>query len=1303
MSAMTDLPNWIVDTAPEDDPAGLGYAAMHDPLFRLPPGETDLRWEDPVATASEPAKDMPVGDPGGPELLAATIGTMPPPWQAVDAAWSGTPVRSGPPPAWSNGDFHFVSLASSGPAVPGHAAVADAAPGHDWGFSAGAGLAMATVHAGLAMPTPTISPSPNGLHFDATMFLQQKSGGLAFFSAAAATNGFLVVDAAARSGDGTALLQSLQELGLQFGQAFGAHVSGRLPVGALAALDGIADLAFLREVSAFTGAGAAPNQGDAAMRSDIARQIFDVDGTGLRIGVLSDSYDTRNGAAADIASGDLPAQGVTVLREYSQLGSDEGRAMLQLVHDIAPGAELMFHTAYEGVAGFAQGIIALHQAGARVIVDDVIYLAEPMFQDGPIAQAIDQVVGQGTAFFSAAGNQARAGYESAFRGSGQHVQLGSVMAELHDFDPGPGVDVAQSIRIPIGATTVFSFQWDQPFASSSPGSGGSQSDIDIFILDSSGNLVGGSARDNLGGDALELFSFTNTTSSADLQVAIANYAGPDPGLMRYVAFGSYSALEYGGAGTIYGHAAATGAQAVGAAFYGHTPAYGVSPPLIEPFSSAGPTTILFDTAGNRLPQPDIRRTPDIVAPDGISTTFYGTDIDGDGWPNFFGTSAAAPNAAAVAALMLQANPALSPAQLYGILKDTAVDMDDPSTPGFDVGWDPGTGYGLIRAAEAVAAARALAGGPNTLIGDAGNNNLTGSAGDDVIYGLAGNDTLSGGGGNDTLYGNAGNDHLRGEDGNDVLLGGSGSDLLEGGGGNDTLYGLWDFATYLAAGAAGIGFDSGSSNTLRGGAGDDVVYGGNGGDLLEGGDGNDYLAGLSGNDTIYGGTGNDTIYGNDGNDVLFAGSGSNILHGGSGSDRLEGGAGNDTLYGLWDFATFLAAGAAGIGFDSGSSDSLYGGAGDDVIYGGNGGDLLEGGDGNDYLAGLWGNDTIYGGTGNDTIYGNAGNDVLFAGSGSNILHGGSGSDLLEGGAGNDTLYGLWDFATYRAAGAAGLEFDNGSSNTLRGGAGDDVIYGGNGGDLLEGGEGNDYLVGLSGNDTIYGGGGHDTIYGNDGADWLYGGSGDNRLYGGTGSDYLEGGDGNDLLVGLWEYETFAENGFPDGGFDSDSSDTLSGGAGNDTLIGGSGNDLLMGGAGDDELFGLWGDDTLYGGDGNDRIFGNAGDDLIYGGDGDDWLDGGMGDDRLFGGTGNDTLVGLWGTDTLTGGAGANTFISHGTGFGSHLITDYDGAKGDRIQVLGGDEGVHAALGAVWVEVRDGHGTVLFTLEGVTDPGGLVFIL
>ena len=523
--------------------------------------------------------------------------------------------------------------------------------------------------------------------------------------------GLVAVDVVA-SGQADLLLADLETLGLENGTAYGRMVSGRIPVRALRDIAALSNLRFAHPAAATTSVGSVTSQGDVSMRADIARASFSVDGSGTLVGALSDSYDCIGGAATDEGTGDLPP-GVVVLQEEIGCGSgsDEGRAMLQLVHDVAPGAGLAFHSAFNGQADFAQGIIELASAGADAIVDDVIYFAEPMFQDGIIAQAADTVVAGGATYFSSAGNGGRIAYEGDFRDGGL-ITVGSDVYTAHDFEPGPGVDIFQEFTLPQRESVVFSLQWDEPFFSVS-GAPGSANDVDIFIVNAAlTQAIAGSTDANLGGDPVEFFSFTNGPGggppSTTFNVLIGKFnaaGGPDPGQLKYVVFGGVgrsgpimSIDQFDTAsGTVYGHSNAAGAEAVGAAWYEETPEFGTTPPLLEPFSAGGPTPILFDASGVALGSPEVRQKPEIVAPDGTDTTFFGSDTDGNGFPNFFGTSAAAPHAAAVAALLLEAAPTLSPQDLYSVMEGTAIDMGD-------VGTDFDSGAGLVQADAAAAAA-----------------------------------------------------------------------------------------------------------------------------------------------------------------------------------------------------------------------------------------------------------------------------------------------------------------------------------------------------------------------------------------------------------------------------------------------------------------------------------------------------------------------------------------------------------------------------------------------------------------------
>ncbi|MBC6476661.1 MAG: S8 family serine peptidase [Hormoscilla sp. GM7CHS1pb] len=753
-----------------------------------------------------------------------------------------------------------------------------------------------------------------------------------------------------------------------------------------------------------TKVGLNTSQANKAMKSDEARKKFGVDGTGITIGVLSDSYNTsrtaRNNASDDIASGDLPA-GIKVLKDGTKprIDIDEGRAMLQLIYDIAPGAKLVFHTARgrRGQEDFADGIRALAAAGADIIVDDVLYPTEPMFQDGPVAQAVDEVVANGVAYFSSAGNSARRSYESAFNPSGETETLFGKTYEWHDFDPGAGIDTHQAITVSTGA--LFSFQWDQPFESFELGRG-SASDLDIFVYDANKKLVskaqGPGLSPNIGGDPIEAFSFPRGGSfNIVIGKAIGKgFGGPNPGLMKYVGFGDVTINEYNtDSPTSFGHANAAGASSVGAAYYLNTPEYGVNPPVLNPFSSAGGIDILFDTAGNRLAKPENRQNVDIVAPDGTNTTFFGRDSDKDGFPNFSGTSAAAPHAAAVAALMLEAaggSGRLTPSKIYSTLEKTAINMGAP-------GYDNDTGHGLIDANAAVAAVATVI--PKIIGQNNQNDHLRGTADGEYLDGLAGNDKIEAFKGDDTLVGGPGSDRLHGGHGNDSLVGGEGNDRL-------------------------IGGISDGKDTLIGGNGNDRLNGGDGNDTLDGGKGNDDLRGGKGADTfiLRPGDGKDTIRDfENGIDSIRISTNFEIVS--QGRDTLIK-AGGETLavlenvliipvrpvgdlptIGQNDQDDHLRGTADGERLDGrGGNDKIEAFEGDDTLVGGEGNDSLHGGHGHDSIIGGNGNDRLIGGIGNgkDTLVGGIGNDDLRGGNGNDIIDGGKGNDTLNGGNGADIL-------------------------------------------------------------------------------------------------------------------------------------------------------------------------------------------------------------------------------------------------------------------------------------------------------------
>src|SRR5580704_17666047 len=204
-----------------------------------------------------------------------------------------------------------------------------------------------------------------------------------------------------------------------------------------------------------------------------------VNGSGIKVGVLSDSFNDLGGAAGDEASGALPSS-VQVLADLASGGTDEGRAMLQIIHDIAPGASLAFYTAFNSEQDFANGILALANAGAKVIVDDVGYSDEPFFQNGVIAQAIQTVEAEGVTYVTAAGNDGSNGYQAAWTPISGTFD-GHSLADAESF----GGSLTQTIAVNnegTGDTIPLVLEWNQAF-------GAATSDLELLVFHN-GTLVG---------------------------------------------------------------------------------------------------------------------------------------------------------------------------------------------------------------------------------------------------------------------------------------------------------------------------------------------------------------------------------------------------------------------------------------------------------------------------------------------------------------------------------------------------------------------------------------------------------------------------------------------------------------------------------------------------------------------------------------------------------------------------------------------------------------------------------------------
>lgn len=504
------------------------------------------------------------------------------------------------------------------------------------------------------------------------------------------------------AGDGTTLVDIKAEVSdalLSEIAAVGGRVVNSFPrYGAIRAhvpMDRLEDLARASAVVSIRPADQAitnkidTTEGDVAHRAVDARAVFGVDGSGIKICAISDGIDSLSGLQV---SRDLPA--VDVPPGQAGFGS-EGTALLEIIHDLAPGAKLGFATAIGGQAQFAQNILDLRNVlGCDVIVDDVFYFAEPAFQDGIVAGAVEQVVADGAVYFSSAGNSGNLNdfesgvWEGDYNDSGVDITVrdpiaGTVISKgrLHGFGSATSNVITQS------APFAISLQWSEPQSRS-------VADYDLCVFDATLTNVRECSTNFQNGtqDPFEIIGPAN----AGERLIIINSSGFAPG--RFLHLTTHRGrLSIGTDGQITGHSAAESAFSVAAvdvATAGGGAFVGGPANFVEFFSSDGPRRMFFESDGTPITSGNfsstggkVRQKPDIAAADGVSTAT-------PGFNPFFGTSASAPHAAAIAGLMLAVEPNLTAADVRDVFNSTALDIEAP-------GLDRDSGAGIVDAFAAL--------------------------------------------------------------------------------------------------------------------------------------------------------------------------------------------------------------------------------------------------------------------------------------------------------------------------------------------------------------------------------------------------------------------------------------------------------------------------------------------------------------------------------------------------------------------------------------------------------------------------
>jgi subtilisin-like proprotein convertase family protein len=476
------------------------------------------------------------------------------------------------------------------------------------------------------------------------------------------------------------------------GSGAGGPTAGMVPGGAGDAVGDVQRMA--NDIG--TGQGSVASQADITHRSAVFRGLTGFNGAGVKIGVLADGV--AHLAAAQ-ASGNLGP--VTVLPgQAGPVDADEGTSMLEVIHDVAPGAQLYFATGFTGITSLAQNIRDLRTAGCDIIVDNIGYFPETPFQDGQgpsvvsptnggvVIQAVKDVAAAGALYFSAAGNSGNLndGTSGVWEGdyvlgaaTGAPIPAGSA-GNFHRF-----TGVQDFNTLTVAGSGPITLQWSDPLGSSG-------NDYDLFRLNTAGDTVASSSTNIQDGNDDPYEQMSNSTASPRIVVVKKTGAAA-----RFLHLNTNRGqLSVATAGQTHGHNATSNAYTFGVAATYAGSAYPnpfSTSNVVETFSSDGPRRIFFLGDGTAITPGNFSSTggavlqkPDLTAADGVFVSGAG-DQPGQ----YFGTAAAAANAAAIAALIKSANPGFTQGQLRSALLSSALDIEAP-------GVDRDSGVGIVMAA-----------------------------------------------------------------------------------------------------------------------------------------------------------------------------------------------------------------------------------------------------------------------------------------------------------------------------------------------------------------------------------------------------------------------------------------------------------------------------------------------------------------------------------------------------------------------------------------------------------------------------
>ena len=451
------------------------------------------------------------------------------------------------------------------------------------------------------------------------------------------------------------------------GEVEGVLVQALVPFDRLVALESHAGVQFVRPpleanvpILPPSGEATAPQNGGSVVGEEVAKTNADqwhsvgYTGAGIKVGIV-DWFDATAWSNAQ-AAGEVPAAAGTFCEcdgttyDIWTGGSQHGEAVAEIIHEMAPGAQLYLATVCT-VSDLQAAVDYFDTQGVDIISRSLTAQYDgPGDGTGPIATVIDNAVADGMVWFNSAGNSASDGvyYGTYWRGQWVDANVN------YWLDYQPGVEL-----MAIWCSYTNGVRWSD-FGAAVP----YPTDYDVCVYDQPDDTpgitipIGCSYDDQTAGApplelgipcrsewdylAIHLWHAGNGTSG-DVLEFMTNGGAVDYWQNPYSASGPAS------------DTASPGGLSIGA----------VDPPLgtaIAYYSSQGPTN-------GGLYGGMARIKPDISAAAGVASYTYGT---------FAGTSASTPATAGAAALIIEAGLASTPAQVKTyLLSNAAVDRGAP--------------------------------------------------------------------------------------------------------------------------------------------------------------------------------------------------------------------------------------------------------------------------------------------------------------------------------------------------------------------------------------------------------------------------------------------------------------------------------------------------------------------------------------------------------------------------------------------------------------------------------------------------